>query len=85
MGSTGDAYVELKDFDKAETYFKKASEKANNDFLTPFYLKKLALVYEAKKDYKSAADAFQKIKTDFPASAESQSADEYIARDQAKQ
>ncbi|EHQ28509.1 tetratricopeptide repeat protein [Mucilaginibacter paludis] len=85
LGSTGDAYVELKDFDKAETYFKKASEKANNDFLTPFYLKKLALVYEAKKDYKSAADAFQKIKTDFPASAESQSADEYIARDQAKQ
>jgi tetratricopeptide (TPR) repeat protein len=85
LGGTGDAYVELKDFDKAETYFKKAADKSKNNFLTPFYLKKLALVYEAKKDYKSAIDSFQKIKTDYPTSAESQNADEYIARDQARQ
>ncbi|RKR85515.1 tetratricopeptide repeat protein [Mucilaginibacter gracilis] len=85
LGSTGDAYVELKDFDKAETYFKKAVDKAKNDFLSPLYLKKLALVYEAKKDYKSAVDTFEKIKTDYPTSAESQNADEYIAREQAKQ
>jgi len=85
LGSTGDAYVELKDLDKAETYFRKAADKAKNNFLTPLYLKKLALVYDAKKDYKSAIDAFQKIKTDYPASNESQSADEYIARDQARQ
>jgi len=49
LGSIGDAYVELKDLDKAETYFKKAADKAKNEFLTPLYLKKLALVYEAKK------------------------------------
>jgi tetratricopeptide (TPR) repeat protein len=85
LGSTGDAYVELKDWDKAETYFKKAADKAKNDFLTPLYLKKLALVYEAKKDYKSAIESFQKIKTDYPASNESQTADEYIARDEARQ
>ena len=41
LGGTADAYVELKDYDKAETYFKKAADKANNKFLTPLYLKKL--------------------------------------------
>jgi tetratricopeptide (TPR) repeat protein len=83
-GNTGDAYVELKDYDKAETYFKKAVDKANNQFLSPVYLKKLGLVYEAKNDNKSAADTYKKIKTDFPASNEAKSIDEYIARSEAK-
>jgi tetratricopeptide (TPR) repeat protein len=84
LGSTGDAYVELKDYDKAETYFKKAIDKASNKFLSPFYLKKLGLVYEAKKDNKAAADAYKKIKTDYFDSAEAQNIDEYIARVDAK-
>lgn len=85
MGGAGDAYVELKDYDKAETYFKKAADKANNKFLSPFYLKKLGLVYEAKNDNKAAAEAYKKIKTDYFDSAEAQSIDEYIARAEAKQ
>jgi tetratricopeptide (TPR) repeat protein len=84
LGSTGDAYVELKDYDKAETYFKKAVDKAGNKFLSPFYLKKLGLVYEAKKDNKAAADTYKKIKTDYFDSAEAQNIDEYIARVDAK-
>jgi tetratricopeptide (TPR) repeat protein len=84
LGSVGDAYVELKDFDKAETYFKKAVDKAKNKFLSPLYLKKLGLVYEAKNDNKSAADSYKKIKTDYPESAEAQNIDEYIARCEAK-
>ncbi|OOQ58920.1 tetratricopeptide repeat protein [Mucilaginibacter pedocola] len=83
-GNTGDAYVELKDYDKAETYFKKAIDKANNQFLSPVYLKKLGLVYEAKNDFKAAAESYKKIKTDFPTSAEAQSIDAYIARAEAK-
>src|ERR1700761_7948589 len=43
LGGTADAYVELKDYDQAETYFKKAADKAKNSFLTPMYLKKLGL------------------------------------------
>jgi tetratricopeptide (TPR) repeat protein len=84
LGSTGDAYVELKDYDKAETYFKKAADKASNKLLSPFYLKKLGLVYEAKKDNKAAADTYKKIKTDYFDSAEAQNIDEYIARTDAK-
>lgn len=80
LGNTGDAYVELKDYDKAITYYKKAADKGNNNFISPMYLKKLGLVYEAKKNYKDAADAYQKIKTDFPESNESASIEKYIAR-----
>lgn len=85
LGCTGDAYVELKDYDKAVTYFKKAADKANNKFLSPFYLKKLGLVYEAQNDFKSADDAYNKIKTEYPESMEAQNIDEYISRAEAKQ
>jgi tetratricopeptide (TPR) repeat protein len=84
LGSTGDAYVELKDYDKAVTYFKKAADKAGNKFLSPFYLKKLGLVYEAQNDNKSASDTYKKIKSDYPESNEAQSVDAYIARANAK-
>jgi len=80
LGNTADAYVELKDYDKAITYYKKAADKGNNNFISPMYLKKLGLVYEAQKNYKDAADAYQKIKTDFPESNESASIEKYIAR-----
>ena len=84
LGNTGDAYVELKDYDKAETYFKKAIDKSKNKFLSPMYLKKLGLVYEATNDNKSASEAYKTIKTDYPESTEAQSIDEYIARAEAK-
>jgi tetratricopeptide (TPR) repeat protein len=83
-GNTADAYVELKDYDKAETYFKKAADKAKNKFLSPMYLKKLGLVYEAQNDYKSADQAYKRIKNDYPDSPQAQSIDEYIARAEAK-
>ena len=85
LGCTADAYVELKDYDKAETYFKKAADKASNEFLTPMYLKKLGLVYEAQHDNKSAADAYKRIKSDYPTSPQARDIDEYIAKVEAQQ
>jgi tetratricopeptide (TPR) repeat protein len=84
FGNTGDAYVELKDYDKAATYFKKAVDKAKNDFLSPVYLKKLGLVYEAQNDNKAASETYKSIKSDYPSSTEAQSIDAYIARVDAK-
>ena len=84
LAAAGDAYVEIKDLDKAETYFKKAADRASNNFLTPVYLKKLGLVYDASNDFQSATDTYKKIKSDYPESAEAQTIDEYIARDAAK-
>jgi tetratricopeptide (TPR) repeat protein len=84
LGNTGDAYVELKDYDKAETYLKKAADKAKNKFLTPMFLKKLGLVYEATNDNKAADETYKKIKNDYPESPEFQNIEEYIARVEAK-
>jgi tetratricopeptide (TPR) repeat protein len=85
LGGTADAYVELKDYDKAATYYKKAVDKSNNKFLTPLYLKKVGLVYEAQNDYKSADDVYKRIKSEYPQSQQAQNIDEYIARAEAKQ
>ena len=84
LGSTGDAYVELKNYDKAETYFKKAADMAKNKFLSPLYLKKLGLVYEAEKNFKDADETYKKIKNDYNGSTEAQNIDEYIARAEAQ-
>ncbi|WP_214073797.1 tetratricopeptide repeat protein [Mucilaginibacter sp. dw_454] len=84
LGDAGDAYVELKDYSNAASYLKKAADKASNAFLTPVYLKKLGLVYEAQNDNKSADDTYKSIKTDYPTSTEAQSIDGYIARVEAK-
>ncbi len=84
FGLTGDAYVELKNYDKAITYYKKAIDKGSNQFISAVYLKKLGLVYEEKKDFKAAADTYTKIKKDYPQSTEAGTIDMYIARSQAK-
>ncbi len=84
LGGVGDAYVELKDYDKAVTFYKKAADKGNNAFTSPIFLKKLGLVYEAQKNYSDAVDAYKKIKTDFPESNDATSIDKYIARAEAE-
>ncbi len=84
LGAAGDAYVELKDYDQAVTFFKKASSKGDNDFAAPIYLKKLGLVYEEQKDFKSAVDTYKKIKNNYPESAAASTIDMYIARAEGK-
>lgn len=80
LGGIGDAYVEQKKYDDAASYYSKAVDKASNNFLSPLYLKKLGLVYEATNDKKSAAEAYNKIKNEYPTSTEAQNIDAYIGR-----
>lgn len=83
LGMTGDAYSELKQYDKAVTYYKKATDKSENTFTSPLFLKKLGLVYEEQKDFKAAAKTYKKIKDEFPTSYEASVIDTYIARAEA--
>ncbi|GAA4930856.1 tetratricopeptide repeat protein [Mucilaginibacter defluvii] len=80
LGGIGDAYVEQKKYDDAASYYSKAVDKASNNFLSPLYLKKLGLVYEATNDKKSASEAYNKIKNEYPTSTEAQNIDAYIGR-----
>jgi tetratricopeptide (TPR) repeat protein len=84
LGMMGDAYSELKDYDKAATYYKKAAAKTSNSFTTPLFLKKLGLVYEEQKDAEAALKAYKKIKEEYPESAEAGNIDQFIARAEAK-
>tara|TARA_B100000085_G_scaffold279735_1_gene303501 strand:+ start:872 stop:1579 length:708 start_codon:yes stop_codon:yes gene_type:complete len=68
----GDAYVEISDFDNAIYYFKKASSENPNEYFTPNYLLKLALVYEELGDLELALDAYEEIIEEFKNSPEYQ-------------
>jgi TolA-binding protein len=84
LGMLGDAYSELKDYGKAETYYKKAADKSKNSLTTPLFLKKLGLVYEEEKEYDSAVDVYKTIKLEYPESYEATLIDAYIARAEAE-
>lgn len=84
IGLLGDAYSESQIYDKAASYYKKASEKSKNSYTTPLFLKKLGLVYEELQNYQKAIDAYQKIRDEYPESSESTTIDSFLARVQAK-
>lgn len=78
-GALGDAYSELNDMENAKTYYKKAVEQKANEFLTPYYLKKLGMLYKADGKNSEADQYFKRIKADFPKSAEAQDIDKFIS------
>ncbi len=80
IGAIGDAYVEQDDIDEAISYYKRASERKTNEFITPLYLMKLGLAYEnlGKKD--EALATYEMIKMEYMKSNEARKIDKYIER-----
>ena len=74
----GDAYVELGEYSKAAKVFEKAAE-SGNEIIAPMSLKKAGLVYLHEGQNNKALKAFKAIKDNYPASAEAQDIDKYIA------
>lgn len=68
----GDAYVELQDYNNAIKYFKLASSNNPNEYFTPKYILKLALVYEKIDDLNSAINSYDQIIDQFKDSPEFQ-------------
>lgn len=85
IGLIGDAYSESHDYNSAAEYYQKAANKSNNSYTAPLFLKKLGLVYEQLDENKKAEEAYSKIKSEFPQSAEAANIDGPLARTQAKQ
>ncbi|MDQ3016044.1 MAG: tetratricopeptide repeat protein [Bacteroidota bacterium] len=83
-GALGDTYSELNQMDKAMEQYKKAAESSDNELLTPYYLKKLALLHELQGEKDKALDIYRKIKSQYPNSNEALSIDKYIARAEAQ-
>ncbi|MBK0403549.1 cytochrome C biosynthesis protein [Adhaeribacter sp. BT258] len=76
----GDANMELnKPAEASEMYMKAANYKAN-EFFAPQYLMKAGMAYEAAKNYKEAADAYNKIISTYATATEVNDAKKYKAR-----
>ncbi|NND07423.1 MAG: tetratricopeptide repeat protein [Saprospiraceae bacterium] len=82
-GALGDAYSELEEFDEAIKSYRSAANAASNDFLSPYYLKKLGLLYEKQGQYADAADVYQEIKREYAKSQDGFNIDKFIERAQA--
>lgn len=78
-GALGDAYSELQDFGQAMSSYQKAAN-SNNDFLTPYYLKKVGMLHERNGNAAEAGKVYNKIKADFPQSNEARDIDKFLAR-----
>ncbi|MFN8153308.1 MAG: tetratricopeptide repeat protein [Bacteroidia bacterium] len=83
LGGIGAAYAELNNLDEALSFYKKASEWDQNNFTRPLFMMRQAFVYEQKKDYKSALDIYNQIKSDYPFSTEAREIEKYIGRAEA--
>lgn len=79
----GDALLEQgKNKEAAEQYMKAANHNAN-PYFSPQYIIKAGIAYEADKNYKAAAEAYDKIVTDYVTAAELNDAKKYKARAEA--
>lgn len=79
-GAMGDAYSEFGQMADAIASYKKAVNASDNNFLTPYYLKKLGLLYENQGDYQAAVQTFERIKQDYAKSQDGFNIDKYIQR-----
>lgn len=79
-GALGDAYSEKQDMDSAISYYNKAVNQGGNEVLTAYYLKKIGLWYEKNNDTAKAAEAYNRIKKEFPNSPDGGDIDKYLAR-----
>ena len=83
-GAIAAAYGELQDFDKAISFYKKAINAGDNDFLIAYYHKNIGLLYEKQGNFAESKKHFEEIKTKYPNSTESTDIDKYISRVAAK-
>lgn len=79
-GAIGDAYAELNDMSNAMSYYKKAANAGDNEILTTYYLKKVAMLHEKNGDKSSANAAYMKIRDNYPNSPEAGDIEKYILR-----
>jgi len=80
LGCIGDAYMELEDIDNALSYYEDATSYADNEFTTPRYMLKQAMIHESNGDYADALALYKVIESDYKTSFEGNGIEKYIAR-----
>lgn len=80
VGLIGDCYVNIGNVKEGVSYFEKAAKAADNEVVSPVYLKKAGLAYENLKEYDKAVQAYKSIKEKYYNSMEASDIDKYITR-----
>lgn len=80
VGAIGDANMELNKVDEAIKFYLKAAEKSNNNFTTPFYLKKAGFAYEQKSNFSEALALYERIQKEYSKSNEGKEIERDIAK-----
>lgn len=78
-GAIGDAYMELKQTQKAADYYAEAADMRKNEFTSPMFMMKAAWAYEELSNYEKALNFYKRIKNEFPRSNEGREIDKYIS------
>lgn len=79
-GALGDAWAEEGDLDKALGFYKKAANDNGNEALTPYYLKKVAMLSEKQGKTSDAKSAWEKISKQYPTAPEARDAEKNLIR-----
>ena len=80
LGCIGDAYMELADAENALSYYEDAAANNDNEFTTPRYMLKQAMIHEANGDLADALALYKGIEADYKTSREGNGIEKYIAR-----
>ena len=80
LGCIGDAYMELEDADNALSYYEDAASYTDNEFTTPRYMLKQAMIHESEGNYADALALYKGIEADYKSSFEGNGIEKYIAR-----
>ena len=83
-GALGNAYANLKEYDKAVDHLKKAAEMADNNSLSPTFLIQAGEILESQGKKDEALKLYQEIKKKYFQSMQYQNIDAYIERASAK-
>jgi TolA-binding protein len=81
-GCIGDAYMQLGDKENAKEAYIDAVQNSSNEFTSPRYMMKLAMIHESNSDYSDALDIYKTIKEHFNESKQAIGIEKYISRAQ---
>jgi tetratricopeptide (TPR) repeat protein len=79
-GLIGDCYVNTGNVEEGIRYFKKAAKRADNEVISPVYLKKAGIAYESLQQYDNAVKVYTAIKENYFNSTMAADIDKYITR-----
>lgn len=78
FGNIGDAFMQLEQPEDALGFYEKALDADTNDFTTPLYLQKAGVTALELGQFEKALGYFQRIRDDFPQSAQANGVEAFI-------